>query len=244
MSLIDITSEEALRELIQHQEIALKRARELQMSLRIESEVSSIMPPPGTTTYVIPKPHLKVPWKSQLSDDASYAAGDCGPACLAMCLEYFGFQNITVDRVARATELAKGFRFTTVSHLQQASSHWNIPLLWWPNASIKLVQDELRAGRPVVALVYYPDLLIRSDPDYPWSHWIVITRVTGQKVLYLDPYWEPGVNPNDDKATREIEIPLPVFLQAWGDNHLSGNEHSDNAIIAFNVPDHFKADGD
>jgi len=162
-----------------------------------------------------PGVRLPVPWMSQLGPGAEFAPGDCGPACLAMWLDFLGF-DVTVDDVSAHSGLDRGFRYTTPAHLIHAARYWNVNLYWRRYLSLADLADALDAGQPCIVLVNYPSLPERYDARYQAGHWLLVTGYDTTDVIYHDPYW-----PSD--RGRYVYATRGEFDRAWANNHLNGN---------------------
>src|SRR5512136_647111 len=72
---------------------------------------------------------IPIAWMGQntsaTTDD--YSNSDCGPACVAMWLNWLG-HTVTVDDVSAATGLTRGYKYTLPTHLITAASHWSVVL--------------------------------------------------------------------------------------------------------------------
>lgn len=169
----------------------------------------------GLAKEEAPTPLSKVPWLSQLGNDAAFARGDCGPAVLAMWLRSFG-HDVTVDDVSRQSGLGRGFSFTMPAHLIRAARHFDLDLYWRRYLDLWDLRNELDAGRPCIVLVNYPSLETKYDPVYTYGHWLLLVRYTVGYFYYHDPYWL------DDRGAN-IEISNTLLSYAWNRNHLNGN---------------------
>ena len=136
---------------------------------------------------------LVVPYRSQF-DGTAYAGSNCGPTAIAMVLEAYGRDLPTqqlrdeADRLLGVYDPSNGTRMEdlativsrfglTTSGLDSAgiSQRWTVPE----------VREELRAGRPVVVLTYYP-LLPNHPKGGAISHYIVLVGLAGDNFLYND----------------------------------------------------------
>lgn len=151
---------------------------------------------------------LSVPWLSQLDQNANFAPGDCGPACVAMILRALG-KDITVNDVSRATGQAAGFTSIHVDQLRYAASRFDASLVWSNTTSYAALESELANGHPSIALVHYPLLPRRRDPNYNAGHYVVIVGIENEKLEYLDPYWL-------DEAGGRVVCTKADFRKAWG----------------------------
>jgi len=162
---------------------------------------------------------LFVPWVSQLGLSAKFAPGDCGPAALTMVLRYlYPDRTIEVDEVSRKIGRPKGFKFTNNRELYTVAAQYDVMMYWARHLDLTRLHDELVAGRPVLALVHYPSLLKKRDPDYPWSHFVTVVGFDENALFYHDPYW------NDADNGAFIEIPNDAFITAW--TNVTENENS------------------
>jgi len=165
---------------------------------------------------------LPVPWLSQLGDDADFAPGDCGPACLAMWLRYLGHDDITVDDVSEMSGRPPGYRYTLPAHLYYTAKEWGVTLYWQHHLRTDNIRAEIDAGRPVIALVHYGALpeFVRFDSRYKAGHWLLVVGYTDEQIIYLDPYWTEG---------GQKTISIQAFYTAWDNNHIDGN--SDRQLL-------------
>lgn len=157
-------------------------------------------------------PIIDVPLIGQWGLYANAYRNDCGVACTAMCLEYYGIRgNLTVDALATETALSVNDGGLTCQQLVtlcarhglQASVHWNTVL------------DDLRAEidalRPVVALVNYGYISERLDQQFKGWHFFVIVGYDTNHFVVNDPdYWQPYLERGHDILIpiRELELAL------------------------------------
>ena len=160
---------------------------------------------------------LDVPWLSQLGPDAAFAPGDCGPACLAMWINYLGQASVTVDDVSKQSRLDEGFKYTMPAHLIWAARHWNIDLYWQRYLEIDDLKAELDAGQPCIVLAEYDWLPHRYDASYAKSHWLLVIGYDSDSVFYHDPYWR------SEFSGANIDIGYQDFFTAWRNVTESGN---------------------
>jgi len=153
---------------------------------------------------------LSVPYLNQLDGtDADYAKGDCGPACLAMALNYFQ-KPVTVDQVSQATGLGAGFLFVGWGNLDMAARRFGYSVTNTIGNSGTQIKASIDAGKPIVALINYAKLPAKAkyDQDYASGHFLVIVGYTEQSVIYHDPYWH-----NQDGKNRRLT--WAEFDLAW-----------------------------
>lgn len=162
-----------------------------------------------------PSKHLlAVPWIGQnvpsvTTDD--YSNSDCGPACVAMWLNYLRASvPVTVDDVSKATGLPVGYKYTIPGNLITAAAKWNLKLDRVINLSPAAIRAQIDAGNPSIILVHYGSLEKRWDANFTGGHYVIVVGYTDDTVIYNDPYW-----PTD--AGHNLEMRWPLFIQAMQD---------------------------
>lgn len=156
------------------------------------------------------KPHmLDIPYRSQHDADAQLSRADCGPACVAMLVEWKG-GTITVDGITALT----GTGPTDSIELTRAALVHGISLMRVNNAILSGIEAQIDSGKPVVALVRYADFgKFRQDTQYAGLHWVVVVGYDSENIYIHDPnHW--GARRNEGKAKA---IPRAMFDFAWGD---------------------------
>ncbi len=151
---------------------------------------------------------VDVPYRSQHDPDAQLSRADCGPACVAMLLQWKGVQ-VSIDEISRETSLGS----TNAGQLISAAGRHGLRLSRLSDMRLADVERAIEAKRPIVALVNYLDFGDRrQDTNYAGLHWIVVVGYDQANVYINDPdYW----------GGRRLEgmqhaIPRAVFDQAWG----------------------------
>ncbi len=180
---------------------------------RIREEV---LTPPDPTTV------LQVPWVSQLGPGAGYAPGDCGPACCAMWLHYYGLTNLTVDDCSKRINLAPGYRYTMPAHLMNIMRAYGYETIWRDGLALSHLIKEIEDGDPCILLVEYDQLptAFRYDKGYQYGHWILIVGYDkAGGIIYHDPYFPSTA------GGAFIRILDDALLHAWGHNSDSGNRN-------------------
>lgn len=109
-------------------------------------------------------PILPVPEIPQWGSGANRYRTDCGPACVAMLLSYYGkLQGRTVDDLARETALAQVDGGLLPVQLSVLGARHALPLVVHEGTTLDDIRREIDAGRPVIALVAYRYILGRLD---------------------------------------------------------------------------------
>jgi hypothetical protein len=166
---------------------------------------------------------LDVPWLSQLGPLASFAPGDCGPACCAMWLNFYG-RAVTVDDVSAKTGLPRAYKWTLFVHLIKAMRFWGYETYWDRGLSVFDLVSEIDRGHPCIVLVDYDHLPTYYDANYaarsPNGHWVLFTGYKEDDAIdgiaIHDPYYP-------DRRGEFVTMTTEQFLKAWGHNHESGN---------------------
>ncbi len=133
---------------------------------------------------------LTVPWIGQnttlTTDD--YSNSDCGPACVAMWLNFVG-RVVTVDQVSQATGLPRDYRFTLPATLIKAAGFYGLTLERVIGFTIDALKYEIDKRVPCIVLVHYGSLPKRSSQTFTGGHWLIIVGYDEQGFIYHDPYW-------------------------------------------------------
>jgi hypothetical protein len=176
-----------------------------------------------------PEVWIKVPYRSQI-DGSPYADANCGPTVVNMVLESFGIQ-LSQPQVRREVlsfqpledcddcgtyiqNLAEVFtrRGLRVHNLRdgdpEAFHRW----------TLDEVRSELRAGRPVIAQVYYRRLPARANASYWGDHYIVLTGLQADRFIFNDPIDTEGSGYSRlisasalEQAMGESDFPYAAF---------------------------------
>jgi len=160
---------------------------------------------------------LPVPERSQV-DGTVWASSNCGPASIAMVLETFGQDVPTsvlrkgADQLLGMSDPSTGTRIQDLAQvvkergLSVSGPYSGGKLRAW---SLDDVRTELRAGRPVVAEVYFPLLPNHRNNPVPTDHYIVIVGYDGDDFLFNDPADSAAPGYQQRMSSRQ-------FMKAWG----------------------------
>ena len=170
---------------------------------------------------------LAIPWIGQNTarTDDDYSNSDCGPACVAMWINWLKHVIVSVDDVSAATGLQHGYQYTVPMNLITAAAHWQLNLERVLNFSFDMIRGEINRGSPALVLVHYPDLIARFDAKYKMSHWILVIGYDETGLIYNDPYWP-------DNRGAAIHLEYEQFLQAMRDVSLDGNTANQGVRVA------------
>jgi hypothetical protein len=162
-----------------------------------------------------------VPYRSQWDKDADFSGStaDCGPACVAMVLEFYG-RVIDINQLSRDAGLTSNRHFTLPADLIRAASLYGTTLVRRYACTLDTLADEIAARRPVICLIHYGALdTLRQDRNYNIGHWIVVVGVDDKSVYIHDPDWQVL---HRDQG-RGLAIPRDMFVKAWAECALDGN---------------------
>ncbi len=190
-------------------------AEMLAVSDQIEQEIAqglAAMRQAAKLIARLPAPELSVPYRSQWESDAMLNKGDCGPACVAMLVQYATGQRSPIDRVSAECGMSESHKATFPDDLIRGAGKHDVKL------ACLVVTSVVMAKTPSIALVHYDDLP-RMDMGYTRGHWVVVTRVCDGQVTYHDPDWW-GTRIADGEGRR---VTVEVFDQAMKDCELDGN---------------------
>jgi uncharacterized protein YvpB/LysM repeat protein len=181
---------------------------------------------------------LDVPYRSQWDDDANKSTTDCGPACLAMVLGYYGRQaNINELYAATNVEPSKYIGF---GQLQQVARGYDLTFNYGEGHKLNDLKGWIDEDKPVIALVKYSywsqiEPGVSTQDAFPGPHFVVVVGYGDGNIYVNDPnYWPPRRQEGHRKAWSEV-----LFNLAWGNVRTSEVPNPNNAVI---VPTVGKAD--
>jgi hypothetical protein len=176
-----------------------------------------------------PELWLKVPYRSQL-DNSPYAGANCGPTVAGMILESFGVNvpQPTLRREVLAFQPNEDCNDCGVyiENLAAAIAGHGLKIVGlrdgdpqefhrWTQQEIR---QELQAGHPVLAQVFYRGLPARANSPYWGDHFIVLTGVLGDRFIFNDPVDSDGPGYSRlitakalDFAMAESDYPYAAF---------------------------------
>ncbi len=168
--------------------------------------------------------NLSVPYKSQHDSDAQGTHNDCGPASVAMILNYFG-ENVTTDEVFRRTGAGQGL--IRVAELKKAISSYGYDSEFITNSSLEEINQNINKGIPIIALVHYGSLSSRQDKKFTGGHFFVMVGYRDDGFFVNDPnFWGEYRKHGDHHFYKRDE-----FTNAWSNCWRDGNPNKSYLII-------------
>jgi uncharacterized protein YvpB len=163
-----------------------------------------------------------IPYKSQYDPDANVFRNDCGPACLAMLLNAFGYSAST--NVVYAKTGAKPNNYVSVAQLMRVALSYNVPFDYYARWSLDQLLDAIHKGKGIVALVHYgawsqinPGISTQNKFEGP--HFVVVVGADDDHIFINDPLWkEMRRSQGFRKAWTKNQ-----FMEAWSRNQEDGN---------------------
>lgn len=157
---------------------------------------------------------LDVPYRSQWDDDARQSSADCGPACLAMVLGYYGVRA-RIDDLFAATGMPPG-RYISFDQLMRVGRGYGVEFAYSANNALDDLKGWIDAGKPALALVQYRYWSRHRPPmtqdNIQGPHFVVVVGYDDQGQVFVnDPdYWMP----RRQEGYRQVYTDA-LFSQAW-----------------------------
>jgi uncharacterized protein YvpB len=161
--------------------------------------------------------NLPVAYKSQHDSDASGTYNDCGPASIAMILNYYG-ENLTTDDVYKKT--GAGPSLITITQMLRAIMALGYNAAHKVNQSVEDLKGYLDRGLPVIALVHYGSLgATTQDKNFKGGHFFVVVGYREDGYFVNDPNFFGGLRSHGDHHF----YPKAEFEKAWEDCRIDKN---------------------
>jgi uncharacterized protein YvpB len=157
---------------------------------------------------------LPVPFKSQWDEDARGSRKDCGPACVAMVLQYQG-TPVTTDQVFAASG-AEADAYIGMGQMMEAAHYFGLELTYHAGRSLEDLRRWLDEDLPVIALVNYG---VWSSQGLTWDsftgpHFVVVVGYDDEgNILINDPDYAGELRLEGDHKAYSADL----FRQAWYD---------------------------
>lgn len=168
--------------------------------------------------YVLP-----VNFISQHTVTAQHASGDCGPAGVCMAVHHLTDLQPTVDEVSVAGGVPKHAEWSSLRQMQRAAQHFGIGGRFVRPIKPERIEQEIRAGAPVLVLVNYGEL-IQDLPEK--AHFLLIVGFSPGSFIYHDSNSHDGYF---------IEVTRPELLNAMNTTSRTPGNANNNHAITFYV---------
>lgn len=185
--------------------------------------------------------NLEVAFKSQWDQDAGRSNNDCGPASIAMILNFYG-EKLTTDAVHVLTEAGSGL--IGFNHLLKAISALGYKGERLARQSPSVIKSYLDMNIPVIVLVKYGSLESVQDKKFKGGHFFVVVGYRDDGYFVNDPNFKDDLRSHGDHHFYTKE----EFERAWKDSEKDGNQP--NSLIAIqrkvqnNTGENMKTDGE
>ena len=163
-----------------------------------------------------------IPYKSQYDPDANEFRNDCGPACLAMVLNAFGFNAST--NVVYAKTGAKPNNYVSVAQLMRVALSYGVPFDYFGRWTLAQLLDAVHRGKGIITLIHYGALSqinpgISTQNTFDGPHFVVVVGADDEHIFVNDPLWKGSRRSQGfRKAWKHSQ-----FMEAWSRNQEDGN---------------------
>ncbi len=163
---------------------------------------------------------LGVPHRTQF-DDSAYGPTNCGPTSLGMIFEAYGLKGYPTDAIrGEVNRLSGDFNPDNGTSLYSISSVAQraglFPTGLGKRWTIDDVRTSLKAGRPVITLTRYADLPGNAYYGSDINHYIVLTGLAGDQIIYNDAAYSQGNG-------RGLMISPETLQRAWANSTIPGH---------------------
>jgi hypothetical protein len=169
--------------------------------------------------------NLLVPYKSQWDADASETRDDCGPACLSMCLDYYG-EKTTVNQVFKKTGAGKD-QLITIAQLINACAAYEYTAQYYVNKTLDDIRQLIDKDTPVVVLIHYGDFSSRQDTGYAGGHFALVVGYRDDGFFVNDPDFWGNFRKDGDHHFYTKED----FIKGWGNCGKDGNPNNSYVVL-------------
>ena len=173
---------------------------------------------------------LDVPYRSQWDADANKSNTDCGPACLAMALGYYG-KEASINELLAATGVSPG-RYVGFSQMQRVARAYDIAFEYGADYTLTDLKRWIDEGKPAIALVKYSywsqiEPGLSTQDTFSGPHFVVIVGYGNGNIYVNDPdYWPPRREEGQAKAWTEV-----LFNLAWSNVRTPSFPNPNNSVI-------------
>jgi hypothetical protein len=169
---------------------------------------------------------LGVPHRTQF-DDSLYGPTNCGPTSLGMVFEAYGLNGYPTDairgevnRISGDFSPNNGTSLAAISLVAQRAGLHPMGLYQRPGSykrwTIDDVYAHLKEGRPIITLTRYADLPGNSYYGSDINHYIVLSGLSGDQIIYNDAAYSQG-------RGRGLLISPDALQRAWANSNMPGH---------------------
>jgi len=171
------------------------------------------------TAQTLAQVMLEVPYRSQEDPDARKFRNDCGPACVAMYVDFVRQRrgqpalNVPINDISAKSTLTNKDDGLLTRELIPLAAAYNVTLTLTSTLDVSAIIDEVRANRPPLCLVSYGPLLGRQNQADRSGHFVIVTGFDSDNVYVNDPDWwnQGGYN---RLMGKNWKIPMTQFRNA------------------------------
>lgn len=168
--------------------------------------------------------NLSVPYKSQWDADAGKTANDCGPASIAMILNYYG-ENLTTDKVFDKTEAGKGL--IGIAQMEKAIKSFGYETERFTRSTPEKLKSFIDRDIPVIALVKYGSLNSVQDKSFKGGHFFAVVGYREDGYFVNDPNFKGDLREHGNHHF----FTKSEFEKAWADAAKDGNQPNSFQVI-------------
>jgi hypothetical protein len=162
--------------------------------------------------------NLPVPYQSQITPGAMQHNNDCGAASTLMVLNAYNLaKELTVDQIYDKVA-PSGDISLSATGLQAVLTSYKVKNKWMADMQIHDMYDVLVDQRLAIALIHYAPLVkakLTEKTNFLGAHFVVVVGMDIKSISLNDPY--------TTGSGAGIEVPIPIFKQAWSQCNLDGN---------------------
>ncbi len=172
----------------------------------------SVMPP-GTRVLI------DMPYRSQEDADSRRYRNDCGPACVAMYIDYVRkvkgqpAQPVSIDTLSAQTTLATNDNGLYTRDLPPLAAKYGVTLQLSNTITIDTIISEINAKRPPLLLIAYGPLTGRENQGDRGGHFLIVTGYDTNNFYVNDPDWWNNGTISRDQG-KNWQIPITQMKQA------------------------------
>lgn len=167
---------------------------------------------------------LNVPYKSQWDDDATATQNDCGPASIAMILNFYNEKLSTNDVFYKS---GAGLGYVTFAQMFNSITSYGYRYELITGCSIGKLKEFVDKEIPVIALVHYGELASRQDQKFTGPHFFVVCGYDDNNYIVNDPnYWG-----NRREEGNKHYYSKDQFETAWTNASIDGNPSNSVIVI-------------